>query len=258
MSTHYVNLKLTLVAALLVAALIAGWVVLTETPTSSQTPTPEEKLAEKIRHFNAVKNQPPQMTQAEIDAKRDRHLANYETFKAKRAAWLEEFEASGPDLRSLPWQDMEVDALPGPSTLDEAVRSSKVIVSGVATSIDFNFDGPFPQAILQFKVDETYAGSPAETIEVSFIGGPSQRQSGEVIMLYDAPSPLLLPSDRAILLIHAGASRAPVRAWGVVKIEGGLVRMPRSRGVPSTQAFNNVPLADFVAQLKEAIARNWA
>jgi hypothetical protein len=78
MSAQYVNLKLTLLAALLVAALIGGWVVLSETPTSSQTPTPEEGLAEKIRHFNAVKNQPTTMDPtaiAEKDARYQRQIA---------------------------------------------------------------------------------------------------------------------------------------------------------------------------------------
>jgi hypothetical protein len=206
--SQYVNRKLTFLAALLVAALIGGWVVLTETPTSSQTPTPEEELAEKIEHFNAVRNQPPPMTQEEIDAKRDRHLANYETFKANYATWLDEFEASEVDLRSLLWED-DQEHLSGPLTLDEAVRGPTVtVVSGVVTSVDFRAHSGRPIQVAQLEVEETLAGTSERTIEFQVPGGPWRKQSGEVVVKYNPAVPLLLAGETAIVILDSLGSGA--------------------------------------------------
>jgi hypothetical protein len=141
MSAHYVNLKLMLFTGLLVAALIGGWVFLSQTPTSSQTPTPEERQAEKIRHFNAVKNQPPTMDPTAIAEKDARYQRQLAAFQEDHARWLEHFKTRGVDLRSLVWKEMEAHTRPPVSTIDEAVREAKLIVSGTATHVDFSATG---------------------------------------------------------------------------------------------------------------------
>jgi hypothetical protein len=258
MNAQFVNLKPTLLAALLVAALLAGWIVLSQTPSSSQTPTPDERLAEKIRHFNAVKNQPPQMTQAEIDAKRDRHLASYEAFKANYAAWLDELEASEVDLRSLTWEDDQGN-LTGPLTLDEAVGGpSRIVVSGVVKSIDFSAPNGTPVEVVRLDVEETLAGTPERTIEFHIPGGPWRKQSGEVVVRHNPALPLLFAGDRAIVIVDSqgGGALWPVPGWGVVKVEGQSVNLPQGRRfVTERYALDDGLVSDYTAKLMEAIDR---
>jgi len=164
MNPQYLNLKLTILAALLVAALIGGWAVLSQTPTSSQTPTPEERLAEKIRHFNAVKNQPPTLDPTAIAEKDARYQRQIAAFYEGHVTWLEEFKKSGADLGSLPWKEMEAYTNPPVSTIDEAVREAKLIVSGTATHVDFSATGiGQTRAVVQFRVDEVIAGIASDT-----------------------------------------------------------------------------------------------
>jgi hypothetical protein len=271
MSAQYVNLKLTLVAGLLLAALIGGWVVLSQTPKSSQTPTPEEKLDEKIEHFNAVKNQPPNMDPTAIAEKDARYQRQIATIHEDYARWLEDFQASGVDLRSLVWKEMEAYTRPPVSTIDQAVREAKLIVSGSATQVDFSATGiGQPRTVVQFRVDEVLAGAADDTIEVTFTGGPMRDgRSGETVIGYYADSPLLLPGDEAVLIFVPSSPAYPGLLFpqgytGVNKIQDGLIQASKrdgedlstSRSAGPRKMYDGRPKAEFIALLTEAIARN--
>jgi hypothetical protein len=268
MSAQYVNLKLTLVAGLLVAALIGGWVVLSQTPTSSQTPTPEEKLAE-IRHFNAVKNQPPTMDPtaiAEKDARQQRQIA---ASQEDHARWLEDFKTRDVDLRSLPWVESGAFYAPGPSTIDEAIREAKAIVSGTATQVDFRASGFSTAALVQFRVDDVIAGTTENLIELVLGGGPVRNHlNGEAAIAYNAPAPLLLLGDEAILILDEHPRQpgvlVPQVNTGISKIENGVVRASKYPGQDRIASWSADPRSlydgrsktEFTALLREAIARN--
>jgi hypothetical protein len=271
MAKPFTSFKVTLLAGFLVVALIGGWVVLSQTPTSSQTPTPEEKLAEKIQHYNAVKNQPPTMDPtaiAEKDARQQRQIAaSHEEY----ARWLEDFKVSGVDLRSLVWKEMEAYTRPPVSTIDEAVREAKLIVSGTATHVDFSATGiGQPRAVVQFTVEEVLLGTADDTIEVTFTGGPMRDgRSGEPVIGYHAHSPLLLSGDKAVLILIPSSPAYPGLLFpqgytGVNKIQDGLIRASKHRGenlatLPMAgprKLYDGLPEAEFIALLKEVIARN--
>jgi hypothetical protein len=76
------------------------------------------------------------------------------------------------------------------------------------------------------------------------------------VMQYDAPSPFLLPGEKAILMLQEVVSQklVPVRGW-VAKVEGTIVSLPKPRVGPP-RPFDGWRVSDFVAQLREVIARN--
>jgi hypothetical protein len=267
----YANVKLSLAAGLLVASILGGWVLLTETPTSSQTPTPEERLAEKIEHFNAVKNQPPTMDTtaiAEKDARQQRQIA---ASQEDHARWLEHFKTKSVDLRSLPWKEMEAFTRPPVSTIDEAVQEAKLVVSGMATQVEFSATGiGQTKAVVQFRVEEVLLGTAGDTIEVTFTGGPTRYgRSGEPVIGYYAHSPLLLPGDEAVLILVPSSPAYPGMLFpqgytGVNKVQDGQIRASKREGEdlrtsPSPglrRLYDGRPKAEFIAMLRDAIARN--
>jgi hypothetical protein len=266
---QYVNLKLTLLAALLVAALIGGWAVLNQTPTSSQTPTPEERLAEKIEHYNATKNQPPTMDPtaiAEKDARQQRQIA---ASQEEHARWLEDFKTRDVDLRSLAWLESGAFYDAGPSTIEEAVREAAAIVSGTATQVEFRASGFSTTALVQFHVAEVIAGTAEDVIELVLGGGPVRNlRTGEAALAYNAPAPLLLPGDEAILILNAHPRNpgvlVPQSFTGINKIRDGIVRASKHGGedlatslvAGPRRLYDGVSKAEFIALLKEVIARN--
>jgi hypothetical protein len=179
------------------------------------------------------------------------------------------FKTRDVDLRSLPWVESGAFYAPGPSTIDEAVREAKAIVAGTATKVDFRASGFSTATSVQFRVDEVTAGTAESVIELVLGGGPVRNpRNGEAAMAYNAPAPLLLPGDEAILILNAHprnpGALVPQAFTGINKLQNGVVRASKHPGedlatspmAGSRKLYDGLPKAEFIALLKEVIARN--
>jgi hypothetical protein len=151
----------------------------------------------------------------------------------------------------------------------KAVREAKAIVSGTATQIDFRASGFSTTALVQFRVDEVLAGATENVIEFVLGGGPVRNfRTGEAALAYNAPTPLLLLGDEAILILNAHPRNpdalVPQASTGINKIQNGVVRASKHPGedlatspmaVPR-KLYDGLPKAEFIALLREVIARN--
>ena len=100
-------------------------------------------------------------------------------------------------------------------------------------------------------------------------GGPVRNpRNGEAALAYNAPAPLLLPGDEAILILNAHprnpGSLVPQVNTGISRIENGAVRASKHPGqelIASSSAdprslYDGRTKTEFIALLREAIARN--
>jgi hypothetical protein len=148
--------------------------------------------------------------------------------------WLDDFNKSGIDPRSLERLEEQVDFAPPPATGGEALKAATLIVSGTATNVEFR---PSPhdvgEVIVTFAISDVASGNVSgDSITLSFGGGPhpvpeSLGEPHNAVMSYLPAAPLLLPGDQALLLLGPAASgnaQFEPKAWfGVNPIEGGSV-----------------------------------
>jgi len=93
--------------------------------------------------------------------------------------------------------------------------------------------------------------------------------SGEPVIGYYAHSPLLLPGDEAVLILVPSSPQYPGMLFpqgytGVNKVENGLIRASKREGqnlatspvADARRQYDGRPRAEFIALLKEAIARS--
>ena len=197
---------------------------------SSQSPTSDEKLAEKVEHFRQT-SQTPTMDPTAIAAR----VAEFDRQMAARAdhyrEWLEGFKASGVDPATLPRSDMGGLYASGPQTIDEAVSSAVLIVSGVVTDVEFRAVDHWAQAFVTFEVKEVIKGEAGPTLNLVFGGGPmpaahSESYKDAALGQWDV-EPLVLPGDEAVLLLEpysGNESGYGAVAWsGVNRLENGRV-----------------------------------
>jgi hypothetical protein len=160
--------------------------------------------------------------------------------------WLEDFYRSGIDPRSLEWVELLGDFGPPVDTLDKAVDAAALIVSGMATNVEF-LPGAhgLGEARVTFAVDAVVKGaglmSDNEAVVV-FGGGPHPDPTGEskALMGYFAPAPLLLEGDQAVLLLKS-SGKSPgtyvaVPSYGVNKVVSSTVTA--TEGSPVEGLFN--------------------
>lgn len=259
------SIKFTFFVAITLAVLIGVSEVV------GQVASDDEKLAEKLEEFERTKNQPT-MDPTAIAQKDASQQAAIAAFQGVYKDWLEDFKKSGVDPRTLAWGELGGLYETSPETVDAAVRESRLVISGVATSVDFRAGGSLPQTVVTFKVDEVLKGDVGGTIQLVFGGGPMpgpEIQNFEDARIgYWAVEPLLLPGDEAILLLkdyRGNETGLAPQAWtGVNKIENGSVKANLNVGeqvqdLSSSKLrseFHGKTKAELLSLLRAAIARN--
>lgn len=214
------------------------------------------------------------------------HVAEYEAAHARTRqdyiAWLEAFNASGTDPRTLEWVERDGFYDRGPDTIDDAVREAELIVYGRVVSAEFRPwpDGPEStiggDTFVQFLVERVLAGdvAPGDEIPLIFGGGPMPLQDTpgappRPVISYYAVDPLMLEGDEAILLLKESPrfdDHFYGQAWtGVNKIVSGVVQANlrpyediNELGVDDTPLrgeFHGQTPESLMALLEEAIAR---
>jgi hypothetical protein len=210
----------TFFTALALFLVIGAAHLLSQSPAqiSSQSPTSDEKLAEKIEHYRQV-SQTPTMDPTAIAVKVaefDRHMAaQAQSYRE----WLDGFKASGVDPATLRRSDMAGLYASGPKTIDQAVSSAVLIVSGVVTDVEFRAGDRLPQAFVTFEVKEVLKGQVGPTLNLVFGGGPMQAAHSEAykdaaLGQWDV-EPLILPGNPPLGAIHRKRER--VRGRGMVR-----------------------------------------
>jgi hypothetical protein len=177
--------------------------------------------------------------------------------------WLDDFNRSGINPRSLERLEEQVDFAPPPATGEEALKAAYLIVSGTATDVEFR---PSPhdvgEVIVTFAIDGVVAGNVSgDSITLSFGGGPhpvpeSLGEPHNAVMSYLPAAPLLLPGDHALLLLgpaSSGNAQFEPKAWfGVNPIEAG--RVTTNEANPLRSMLEGKVVDDAVEALKTAAA----
>jgi hypothetical protein len=135
--------------------------------------------------------------------------ANTEGYVTRYKQWMEEFKATGTDLRSLERLPMDGGRpLPAKANLAEATADADLIVEAVVESVTSEVYHMFPLSTVMLRVSSSAKGnvSDGDSIVVKMAGGPlpasSKFNPEEAVLVYDEPAPLLLPGDRAVLFLQ--------------------------------------------------------
>ena len=170
-------------------------------------------------------------------------------FHARYRAWLDEFIASGSDPRDLPQSPIMAYYMPPLTDLPSAIGEATSVVVGTASSVSFHHGGG---ATVTFVVDRTLKGELGDSVTIEQGGGPMPNPDWESgTLAYAENAPLLLPGDRAILLLEP----ADGGAWwvqsftGIYRIEGPVVRA--LDGNPFRGDVDGMPLETFVTRIQE-------
>jgi hypothetical protein len=134
----------------------------------------------------------------------ERHNELREAFYRDLNAWLVEFANSGIDIRTLPRSEMMVVYVSqGHPDLKTAVEAADVIVVGAAVGLEYLESG----SNVIFQVERLLKGDAAthqETVRFWMTGGPRPGKDFSLegaTLEYAISAPLLLPGDRAVLLL---------------------------------------------------------
>lgn len=232
----------------------------------SQTSDPPP-LEDKVRRIEELDKLPDVVDPTTFAKQIQEHEEAAESARQEYIKWLDEFNRSGIDPRSLHREEIGGLSLPGPASVDEAVGKADAIVSGTVVGVEFEPvpAGPEsyarPWTVVRFKIAETIKGNGfGEEVSIVFGGGPMLSPSHSAPVLgYYAVEPLLLEGDSAILLLleteryppyaeHYPDSYYP-QAWtGVNKIEGGRVQTLEH------SAFRSTLEGDVVAEVLQVLA----
>lgn len=120
--------------------------------------------------------------------------------------WLDSPEAQALDVRSLPRALLTAEFKPSEPTLEVAIARSDVIVHGEAIQYSFGSWG----SSMTLKVEAVLKGKAGSAITVSLPGGPQPKnlEFTDVLLAEGEASPILLPGDRAMLLLQRSADGA--------------------------------------------------
>jgi hypothetical protein len=146
----------------------------------------------------------------------------------KYQAWLQSDFVKSLDLRSLPQTFLNIDPAAGYNSLEEASDHADMVVLGQVVSVKTG-----PQTETTFRVERTAKGSAASTISITQSGGI--RPGADLdhpVMAVSEFTPMLLPGDRAVLLLERADKEGP----GHLRIQNfsGEYRSDSARKVRST------------------------
>jgi len=151
------------------------------------------------------------------------HDRVWEAYQEKFAAWLTTATSGTTNFSTLARVDLQLLTDPPMQTLREAVRDADIIVVATVESVDFL---PSHTAVVHLHVDRSLKGAADSDLTILQPGGPQPAGPdwrGMVLAQSDA-EPLLLPGDRAILLIGDGGVHKYVQPHtGELRIDGNRV-----------------------------------
>jgi hypothetical protein len=180
------------------------------------------------------------------------HKQGWSNFQHRYTAWVKSLKVDKVDLHSLPRHPLNTLALPGQPSLRDAVAKADVIVVGCVSAIR-------PRTSLSgtnttFSVEQTVKGSSISNVTFTQSGFlfPTADYSGAVI-LQSADGALLLPGERAVLLLQKSSSDGYViqSVSGWYQVVNGVVR---SNGFNRWgESVDGRTEGDFVQMLKAGI-----
>lgn len=115
------------------------------------------------------------------------------------AAFVEQFMASGRDLRSLPRRH-ESSFAGLPADLPTALSEASVVLIGTVQSVEITPAEGLPRATVSIVVERWIRGGAGQQIEILQSGGPAQAADGSAELVDLEAAPLLLPGDRVALI----------------------------------------------------------
>jgi hypothetical protein len=172
-------------------------------------------------------------------------------FATRYEAWLRTLDVTKLDLQKLPRHELLALYGPPQPSVDAAVTNAELAIVGTARGIrSTTFDG----AYVTFSVERAMKGSSASSIQIHLGGGlrPTQDWSG-VFLAERANSPLLLPGDRAILLLRKepGSAVYDVQSFtGMYRVISG--KVSALLGNPFAYAVEGQSEDAFIARLSSS------
>lgn len=148
-------------------------------------------------------------------AERDQmYKANFAHFESRYSAWASNLDVSKLNLSTLPREELLADyAQVRVSSLFQAAASADVIVTATVTKIR---PAGLAATDVMVRVDRAHKGDAGSTLVIREAGGLMPSQDWNSVYIAEAASePLLLPGDRAVLLLN----RSTV-APGEYEVEG--------------------------------------
>lgn len=167
---------------------------------------------------------------------------------AKNAAFLNQFIASGANVRSLPRKNFHSYDR-GPATLISATRAASAIVVGRVTTTSFSPDGAgLPVADSAVSVERMVVGNVPSTIHVFQVGGPMQSDTGPILAQLEVDE-VLLPGDHVVLFLTIGpdGTNRLVQGSGMYRVVVGRVTAIRANLFGAS--VNGLALDDFLARV---------
>jgi len=127
---------------------------------------------------------------------------NDDAFFAKRDAWITAFAKTSFNPAALPQDETDGSEMAGPTTFSEALANADAVIEGTVQRLHFTIHGTFadflPSAV--DKSDGTVKVGKTVSVEFGFVLQPDDDFT-QATLAYGFGDPVLLPGDRALLLV---------------------------------------------------------
>lgn len=203
-----------------------------------------EQLNEKVDRQDPAAN----MDAEEQEADHDRLWAEYQK---NFAAWLVHATSTDVDFSTLERVELQALVAPPSGTFSDAIVAADHIVVGTIDNVEFL---PNQLAQVHVRVEETLKGSADQALTVIQAGGPQPATADwEGMVLAELISdPLLLPGDRAVLLIDTVGQDSYVQAHtGQLRISGDTIAALQSN--PSESVLAGRSLEEVLTEIEDQL-----
>lgn len=199
-----------LTGAVFVLIGLGALVVFGATQVLSQTSGPLSE-EENRREFERLENAPNVVDPTAVAQHIEEYEAAVESAYVDFTKWLEAFNNSGVDPRTLEQIEYSAEYMEGHASLDEALEEADLVVHGRISSVEFR---PSPVttetyarsvSIVTVVLSDVLKGDASEEISLVFIGGPASavRDPSTTVLRYFATQPLLFEGDEALLVLKS-------------------------------------------------------
>lgn len=180
----------------------------------------------------------------------DRHME-------RRAEFIQRFEATDADLRTLPPRESTGSHVPGPSTLKAALAAANVVIVGRVRELDFSPAGTLAHISVLRVIDSGGDVVQGQELEVALPGGPEPNEGYVTGSAgFDSSVPMLFEGDKAYLFLQKARGRG-VGAYYVQSGSGGYLveangTIKPAQTNPFAASIQGLSEAEFDQLLREA------
>ncbi len=205
---------------------------------------------------------PPPMPTPDTRSSNERateYVSGFNAFWARRAKWIEDFQAAGKDASTLCRSPIAASYVPGPPSLTAALQRADLVVEGAVTQVVYTPSGTVGtvRVTAVYKASDTAAAwlgtpRPAE-VQVALGYGPEPGPDFSLDtgwLAFHENQPVLFPGARAILFLQLGQA-ANMPPFSMQSFTGGYEIDANGRIVP-------VPHNPFAAQVRGLPAGQFA